>query len=204
MADRSHQLPVMESFLTLQGEGYWTGHTAWFIRLAGCDVGCVWCDVKESWEVAEDQWKPIADITNEAKNSGAKIVVITGGEPAMYDMTELTSELQSAGLKTHIETSGAYEVRGTFDWICLSPKKFKPALPEVYEIANELKFIVFNDHDLKWAQEQVNANKTAASHLYLQPEWGKKDEMSPKIVEYIKQHPNWAMSLQTHKYLDIP
>ncbi len=204
MDGTAKKLPVMESFLTLQGEGSWTGHAAWFIRLAGCDVGCTWCDVKDSWEVSENQWQELKKIVEEAGSSGAKIVVITGGEPGMYDLQELCLSLRNRGLRVHIETSGAYELRGRFDWICLSPKKFKPALPSAYKIADELKFIVSNDHDFTWVLEQATLHASDSPELYLQPEWSKKDAMAPKIVEFIKSHPGWALSMQTHKYLGIP
>ena len=197
------QLPVMEQFLTLQGEGRFTGHTAYFIRLGGCDVGCVWCDVKESWDMSKH---PLYDITTLVKNvqaSGSNLVVITGGEPLMHDLTELTRILSDHQIRTHVETSGAHPVSGSWDWITLSPKKFKAPLDEALQMANELKVIIYNKSDFEWAEkyaQQVNENCL----LYLQPEWSKSSEMNPLIIEYIKQHPKWILSLQTHKFLDIP
>ena len=197
------QLPVMEKFLTLQGEGRFTGHTAYFIRLGGCDVGCVWCDVKESWDMSKH---PLYDITTLVKNvqaSGSNLVVITGGEPFMHDLTELTRILSDHQIRTHVETSGAHPISGSWDWITLSPKKFKAPLDEALQMANELKVIIYNKSDFEWAEkyaQQVNENCL----LYLQPEWSKSSEMNPLIIEYIKQHPKWILSLQTHKFLDIP
>lgn len=197
------QLPVMEQFLTLQGEGRFTGHTAYFIRLGGCDVGCVWCDVKESWDMSKH---PLYDITTLVKNvqaSGSNLVVITGGEPFMHDLTELTRILSDHQIRTHVETSGAHPISGSWDWITLSPKKFKAPLDEALQMANELKVIIYNKSDFEWAEkyaQQVNENCL----LYLQPEWSKSSEMNPLIIEYIKQHPKWILSLQTHKFLDIP
>ena len=197
------QLPVMEQFLTLQGEGRFTGHTAYFIRLGGCDVGCVWCDVKESWDMSKH---PLYDITTLVKNvqaSGSNLVVITGGEPFMHDLTELTRILSNHQIRTHVETSGAHPISGSWDWITLSPKKFKAPLDEALQMANELKVIIYNKSDFEWAEkyaQQVNENCL----LYLQPEWSKSSEMNPLIIEYVKQHPKWILSLQTHKFLDIP
>ena len=197
------QLPVMEQFLTLQGEGRFTGHTAYFIRLGGCDVGCVWCDVKESWDMNKH---PLYDITTLVKNvqaSGSNLVVITGGEPFMHDLTELTRILSDHQVRTHVETSGAHPISGSWDWITLSPKKFKAPLDEALQMANELKVIIYNKSDFEWAEkyaQQVNENCL----LYLQPEWSKSSEMNPLIIEYVKQHPKWILSLQTHKFLDIP
>jgi organic radical activating enzyme len=193
----------MEQFYTLQGEGAWTGTSAYFIRLAGCDVGCVWCDVKESWEVREDQWQTVEKICEAAKNSGAEIVVITGGEPAMYDLNPLTEILHKTGLRVHLETSGTSPLSGNFDWICISPKKFKPAIDEWYAIADELKIIVFNKSDFSWAEDHAMKCNRAKTRLYLQPEWSKKD-FTGMIIDYIKAHPHWRLSLQTHKFTGIP
>lgn len=193
----------METFLTIQGEGRHSGRTAWFIRLAGCDVGCVWCDVKESWDAEEYPTLPVKDLSLQARNSGAGFVVVTGGEPAMYNLTELTNELNAHGLELAIETSGAHELTGNWHWICFSPKKFKQPVESIYAKANELKVVVYNKHDLQWAQEhaaRVNEN----CQLYLQPEWDRKDQMIPLIIAFIKAHPEWRMSLQTHKYMNIP
>lgn len=197
------KLPVMEHFYTLQGEGEYAGKAAYFIRLAGCEVGCHWCDVKESWTVSEHQYKEMAEMVAFAKESGTEIVVITGGEPSMYDLSELTQTLHSQGLRTHIETSGAYPLKGEFDWVCLSPKKFLPPKTEYYTLANELKIIIFNDSDFLWAEKHA-ALCSENCALLLQAEWDKKQEIYPKIVSYIQQNPRWRMSVQTHKYLEIP
>lgn len=196
-------LPVMELFYTLQGEGVYVGHAAFFIRLAGCDVGCVWCDVKESWEVSEDQWMSVNDIVAEVERYPSKLVVITGGEPAMYDLTNLTKVLKGKGFQVHIETSGAYPLSGMLDWVTVSPKKFKAPLKEVVAIADELKVIVFHSSDFKWAEQHaVDTKKDCV--LLLQSEWSRKDKFEDDLVEYIKEHPQWVLSMQTHKYLDIP
>lgn len=197
------QLPVMEQFYTLQGEGKYAGHAAYFIRLAGCDVGCVWCDVKESWEVSDDQCQLIDSIVNNALQYPGKLVVITGGEPAIYDLSLLTEKLKNAGFRIHIETSGAYPLSGQIDWVTVSPKKFKAPLKEVLAQANELKVVVFNSSDFKWAEEHAAA-VPADCLLYLQVEWGKQKKYTDDIIEYVKNHPQWKLSLQTHKYLDIP
>lgn len=196
------KLPIMESFYTIQGEGYYSGSAAYFIRVAGCDVGCHWCDVKESWD---SNIHPVISINmlvdNAVKHS--KMVVITGGEPLMWNMNPLTKLLKQNGIKVHVETSGSNTLTGSWDWICLSPKKRKPPSDEVYLRANELKVIVFNKHDLIYAEEQSKkVNKKCI--LFLQPEWDKKDEMLPIIVDHIKKNDKWKISLQTHKYLKIP
>lgn len=198
-----HQLPVMEQFYTLQGEGQYAGHAAYFIRLAGCDVGCVWCDVKESWEVAEDQWVNISEIVDAASQYPGRLAVITGGEPAMYDLNELARQLKEAGFRIHIETSGAYPLSGQIDWVTVSPKKFKSPLKEVLKKADELKVVVFNPSDFKWAEEHAAAVNEECL-LYLQVEWGKLKKYTDDIIEYVKEHPQWKLSVQTHKYLDIP
>lgn len=196
-------LPVMEHFYTLQGEGYHQGRAAYFIRLGGCDVGCVWCDVKESWDADKHQKLTIESLKLKVKNTAAEIVVITGGEPLMYNLDELTKELQAAGLKTHIETSGAHPLSGTWNWICLSPKKYKAPQPEIIPLANELKIIIFNKSDFAWA-EKYEALVSSECKLYLQPEWDKAAEMMPLIIEYIKSNPQWELSLQLHKYINVP
>ena len=200
--DSTKALPLMESFYTIQGEGYYTGHAAYFIRLAGCDVGCHWCDVKESWDENLHPIVAIDDMVNQAKGQG-NLVVITGGEPLMWNLDTLTSALQAEGIQTNIETSGAYELSGTWDWICLSPKKTKLPTQSVYDMAHELKCIIYNKHDFQFAEEQAaKVNKNAK--LYLQVEWSKRDEMLPVLVEYVKNNPKWSISTQTHKYMDIP
>lgn len=193
----------MEAFYTLQGEGVYAGQAAYFIRLGGCDVGCTWCDVKESWDAAAHPLLTVQAIVAEAIRHPARIVVITGGEPAMHDLGPLTSALHSAGFRTHIETSGTHTLSGTWHHICFSPKKFKNPLPAIYATANELKVIVFNKHDLEWAL--AHAEQTAPDcALLLQPEWSKREAMMPLIVDFVKDHPRWRVSLQTHKYLNIP
>ena len=196
-------LPLMEDFYTLQGEGYYQGHAAYFIRLGGCDVGCVWCDVKESWPAEAHPKVSVQEMVQRAKKSGATMVVVTGGEPVMYDLTSLTGELKANLLRTNIETSGAYPLTGSWDWVCLSPKKFKTPHETVYSKANELKVIVFNQSDFAWAEKE--ASKVLPScKLYLQPEWSKEKEMLPLIIAYVKAHPKWRISLQVHKYMGIP
>ena len=199
----SKALPVMEDFYTLQGEGYHQGRAAYFIRLGGCDVGCVWCDVKESWEGSKFDKFEVESLVSKVKQTSAKIVVITGGEPLMHNLDELTPELQKAGLKTHIETSGAHPLSGSWDWICLSPKKFKPPLPEIVPLANELKVVVFNRSDFEWAEKYASLANPSCK-LYLQPEWDKQEEVTPLIVNYIKENPQWELSLQLHKYINVP
>ena len=193
----------MEHFCTLQGEGRYTGQAAYFIRLGGCDVGCVWCDVKESWDASKHPLMKIDDMVDHVVASGVCIAVITGGEPLMHDLTGLTHALQAKGIKTHIETSGAHPLSGTWDWICLSPKKFKAPLDEVIEAASELKVVVYNTSDFQWA-EDFAAKVPKDCLRFLQPEWSRSAAMNPLIVEYIKHHPGWVLSLQTHKFLDIP
>lgn len=200
---QSTALPLMEHFCTLQGEGRYTGHASYFIRLGGCDVGCVWCDVKESWDASKHPMVPVETMVDWVVASGVKIAVITGGEPLMHDLGLLTSLLKQKGIRTHIETSGAHPLSGEWDWICLSPKKFKAPLPAVIAEANELKVVVYHKTDVDWAEQHANlVNDTCL--LYLQPEWSRANEMNPLIIAYIKQHPQWILSLQTHKFLDIP
>ena len=200
--EKGVMLPLMEEFYTIQGEGYHTGTAAYFIRIGGCDVGCHWCDVKESWNAALHPPTHIDSIVANAKQY-AKTIVITGGEPLTWDMSALTIALKREDMKIHIETSGAYPLSGIWDWICLSPKKNKLPTTSVYEAAHELKVIIYNKHDFMFAEEQallVNENAI----LYLQPEWSKKEEMTPVIVKYVMENPRWRISLQTHKYLNIP
>ena len=196
-------LPVMEHFYTLQGEGFHQGKAAYFIRLGGCDVGCLWCDVKDSWDADRHPKYEVGSLRSEVGKTPAEIVVITGGEPLMYNLEELTKELQQAGYKTHIETSGAYPLSGSWDWICLSPKKFKAPLPGILSPANELKVIIFNKSDFDWA-EKYAALVSRDCKLYLQPEWDKASQMTPLIIDYIKAHPKWELSLQIHKYINVP
>src|SRR5680860_37529 len=200
--EKGTMLPLMEAFYTIQGEGFHKGTAAYFIRIGGCDVGCHWCDVKESWNAQLHPPTAINDIVGEAiKHSNT--IVVTGGEPLTWDMEPLTNLLKDKGCQIHIETSGAYKLTGTWDWICLSPKKIKLPTDEIYAVANELKVIVFNKDDLKFAEEQAaRVNKDCI--LYLQPEWSKRDKMMPLIVDYVMKNPKWKVSLQTHKYLNIP
>lgn len=196
-------LPVMESFYTLQGEGFHQGKAAYFIRLAGCDVGCVWCDVKESWDKDLYPEQSIEQIIMNAKNHPGRLAVITGGEPTMYNLDALTKNLQEEGFLTNIETSGAYPLTGVWDWICLSPKKFKPPLTDILLKANELKVIIFNRSDFAWA-EKYAAMVSPVCKLYLQPEWDKARLVTPWIIDYIKENPQWELSLQIHKYINVP
>ncbi len=196
-------LPVMESFYTIQGEGFHQGKAAFFIRLAGCDVGCVWCDVKDSWDAGRHPRRSIADLVAEASAHPGRIAVITGGEPLMHDCTALTDALRHAGFATHIETSGAWPLSGSWDWICLSPKKFKAPLQEIPPLAGELKIVIYNQSDFAWA-EQWAARTGPDCRLFLQPEWSRSSIVTPLIIEYIKEHPNWEFSLQLHKYIHVP
>ncbi len=196
-------LPVMESFYTIQGEGLHQGKAAYFIRLGGCDVGCVWCDVKESWEADKHPQRAIADIVQEAAAHPGRIAVITGGEPLMHNLDGLTKALHKAGFRTHIETSGSSPLSGSWDWITLSPKKFKAPLPEICAQAHELKVVVYNKSDFAWAEKYA---ALAGKHckLYLQPEWSRAAEMTPYIIDYVKDNPQWQISLQIHKYINVP
>lgn len=196
-------LPLMEEFYTIQGEGYNTGKAAYFIRIGGCDVGCHWCDVKESWDANLHPLTKAEQVIENVLSFNAKSVVVTGGEPLIYNLNYLTTLLQEKNIETFIETSGAYNLSGYWNWICLSPKKTMTPKEEVYKMANELKIIVYNTNDFKWAEEQ--AGKVGEKcYLYLQPEWSKRDQLTPQIIEYVKQNPKWMISLQTHKYMNIP
>ena len=202
LVDKGIMLPLMEEFYTIQGEGYHKGTAAYFIRIGGCDVGCHWCDVKESWNAELHPPTSIDSIVNNAA-SYSDTIVVTGGEPLTWDMGPLTEALKMKNLNTHIETSGAYPLTGLWDWICLSPKKNKLPVGDIYQKAHELKVIVYNKHDLKFAEDQsslVNADCV----LYLQPEWSVREKVIPMIVEYVMKNPKWKVSLQTHKYLNIP
>ncbi len=198
----------MESFYTLQGEGYHQGKAAYFIRLGGCDVGCVWCDVKDSWDASKHPQFRIDEIIEKAKKETpvaqqSVIAVITGGEPLMHPLDELTAALKNAGFYTNIETSGSSPLSGQWDWICLSPKKFKAPLKEVIDVASELKIVVFNKSDFEWA-ESFAAQVPPTTKLFLQPEWEKRNQMTPLIVDYIKGNPQWELSIQSHKYINVP
>lgn len=196
-------LPVMEHFYTIQGEGVHQGKAAYFIRLGGCDVGCVWCDVKESWDADKHPQYAITDLVEMVKQTPAEIVVVTGGEPLLHDCTNLTNALQKAGLRTHMETSGSSPLSGSWDWITLSPKKFKAPLPQILSLANELKVVVYHKSDFDWA-EQYAAQVAPHCKLFLQPEWSKAAQVTPLLIDYIKAHPKWQLSLQIHKYINVP
>jgi len=199
----TQQLPVMEHFYTIQGEGRHQGRAAYFIRLGGCDVGCVWCDVKDSWDAGKHPLVSIEDLIKTVAKTPAKLVVVTGGEPLMHDLTALTASLKANGFETNIETSGAHPLSGIWDWICLSPKKFKAPLQDVVPFANELKVVIFNKSDFEWA-EKYAAQVPGHCKLYLQPEWDKASIVTPLIIDYIKAHPQWQLSLQIHKYINVP
>ena len=196
-------LPLMEEFYTIQGEGTYQGHAAYFIRLGGCDVGCVWCDVKESWDASVHPSVDIQRMAAKAKGSGAVIAVITGGEPAMYDLTALTQEIKNAGLRTHLESSGAYALTGIWDWVCFSPKKFKAPHPSFAPLADELKVVVYNKTDFAWAEQHASLVGDSCQ-LFLQPEWSREKEILPLIIDYVKANPKWRVGLQAHKYMNVP
>ncbi|MBT1689617.1 7-carboxy-7-deazaguanine synthase QueE [Dawidia soli] len=193
----------MEDFYTIQGEGHYQGHAAYFIRLGGCDVGCVWCDVKESWDASQHPSVAVTEMVDRAAAAGGKIVVITGGEPVMHDLAPLTAALQEAGLRTHIETSGVYPLTGIWNWVCFSPKKFKNPHESIFEKADELKIVVYNKSDFAWAEELAGKVRPSCQ-LFLQPEWSKEKEILPLIIDYVKANPHWQVSLQVHKYMNIP
>ena len=193
----------MESFYTIQGEGHYQGRAAYFIRLAGCDVGCHWCDVKESWDASQHPMQTVEHMVAEAAGFTGRIAVITGGEPLMHDLTNLTAQLKKEGFRNHIETSGAHPLSGQWDWICLSPKKFKAPLPSVIEACDELKIIVFHPSDIEWAKTFIPKVKKECK-LFLQPEWSRQEEMLPQIISFVKENPEWEISLQIHKFMNIP
>ena len=193
----------MELFYSLQGEGYHQGKAAFFIRLAGCDVGCVWCDVKDSWDASKHPVLSIEEIVNAAAAHPSRIAIVTGGEPLLHQLDPLTTALKAAGFQTHIETSGSSPMSGSWDWVCLSPKKFKAALPEAVKAADELKVVVFNTSDFTFANSFVN-DVDSDCKKYLQPEWEKSDAMTPLVIEYIKTNPSWELSAQLHKYIQVP
>lgn len=197
------EIPLMEAFHTIQGEGFHQGKAAFFIRLAGCDVGCHWCDVKESWDQARHPKVPVYDIIRKGLEKATRIAVITGGEPLMHDLTYLTEALKDHGFRTHIETSGVYPLTGEWDWICFSPKKFKSPDPVIFESAHELKIIIYHPSDFDWALE-FGSKVNPACKLFLQPEWGRREKMMPMISDFVMEHPEWEISLQIHKYMNIP
>lgn len=193
----------MEHFATLQGEGQYGGYAAYFLRLALCDVGCVWCDVKESWTLTDEQWKPLDFVEQQLNDFKGDIVVVTGGEPTLHPLQNLTNTIHKLGKRTHMETAGTNAISGDWDWITLSPKKFKPCLEENYAKAHELKVVIFHKSDLNWAQEMA-LKCSDTCKLYMQPEWSKKDSILPEILNFIQDNPQWALSLQSHKYINIP
>jgi 7-carboxy-7-deazaguanine synthase len=195
--------PLMEHYYTIQGEGYNTGKAAYFIRLGGCDVGCVWCDVKDSWDAGRHPSFSADDMLELVRQSKAKRVVITGGEPAMYDLSPLTELFRKEGYELFLETSGAYTISGEWDWVCLSPKKFKSPLPDELQKADELKVIVFNQSDFGWALRHAESVRQSCK-LFLQPEYSVQHRVLPAIIEFVKDHPEWQISLQTHKVMQIP
>jgi len=197
-------LALMEHFYTIQGEGNFSGTAAYFIRLGGCDVGCTWCDVKESWDKNVHPQIEIEAMVGYVKNANAKLAVITGGEPCMHNLSELTDQLHEANIQTNIETSGTHPLTGDFDWICFSPKRFKKPLEEFYEKADELKIIIFHENDFRWAESHAAKIKKLNCKLLLQPEWDQQATVLPQIIDYVKAHPQWRISLQTHKYMNIP
>lgn len=197
------KLPIMEEFYSIQGEGFNSGKAAYFIRVGGCDVGCHWCDVKESWNPNLHPLTGIQKVVDNVNNHPAKAIVVTGGEPTIYNLKELTKELLKSGVELFLETSGAYPITGKWHWICLSPKKTMLPLQENYQLAHELKVIIYNKHDLKWAEEQAQ-KVSKRCKLYLQPEWSKAGEALPIIIDYVMNNPQWEISLQTHKYMQIP
>jgi organic radical activating enzyme len=203
MSELVETLPLMEHFYTLQGEGAHSGKAAYFLRLGGCDVGCVWCDVKESWDANLHPKVAITDMLHFVKEAKSPIAVVTGGEPLLHQLDNLTILLKEKGIATHIETSGSSPLSGQWNWITLSPKKFKAPLPELIEKANELKIIVYNKSDFEWA-EQYAALVSKSCKLYLQPEWDQSEKMLPQIINYVKENPKWTISLQTHKFMQIP
>jgi 7-carboxy-7-deazaguanine synthase len=198
----TNTLPIMETFYSIQGEGHFQGEAAFFIRLAGCDVGCVWCDVKESWDAKKHSHRSIDTLIHEVEATAAKIVIVTGGEPMMYDCAKLSLALQAKGFKTHLETSGAYPISGSWDWICISPKKFKAPLSESLSLAQELKVVVFNKSDFEWATQHATLVQQNCL-LFLQPEWSKEKEILPAITDFVQCNPQWKLSLQIHKYMNV-
>ncbi len=203
LLEGGNKLPVMEEFYTLQGEGYNTGKAAYFVRIGGCDVGCAWCDSKETWNAELFPPVPVHEVVKRVANQPAKTIVVTGGEPSAYPLEIFTMELKSEGITTMVETSGAYHLTGEWDWICLSPKKNSPPVKEIYNRADELKVIIQKDSDLKWAEKNA-ALVSASCHLFLQPEWSVSKQIMDKLTQYVMDNPRWRISLQTHKYMGIP
>ncbi|MBN1250729.1 MAG: 7-carboxy-7-deazaguanine synthase QueE [Bacteroidales bacterium] len=201
--DDGHKLPLIDQFYTVQGEAFHTGRAAYFIRIGGCDIGCRWCDTKISWNFNTHKLVDIEEVVSNIKKENADTIVVTGGEPTLYNLEPLCNLLKQNSIKTHIETSGAYKLTGNWDWICLSPKKQSPPKEEIYKLANELKVIIFDEDDYRWAEEVAEkVNKDCK--LYLQPEWSKHNLLTPEIVEYVKKNKKWQISIQAHKFMKIP
>tara|TARA_Y100001978_G_C23702869_1_gene442429 strand:- start:7647 stop:8252 length:606 start_codon:yes stop_codon:yes gene_type:complete len=200
---KTQNFPIMEEFLTIQGEGFYSGRPAYFIRLGGCDVGCVWCDVKESWDANNHHVNSTEEIIARVKNIDSDFIVLTGGEPAMYDLSEICKGLKALNKTVAIETSGTYPLKGKLDWYTFSPKKFKKPIPEAYEKANELKVVIYHKSDFRWAQKHAEKVKKQCL-LYMQPEWSKKDDLMDEIISFVKRNKGWRISLQTHKFMNIP
>lgn len=198
------QLPVMEHFYTLQGEGFYQGQAAYFIRLAGCDVGCTWCDVKESWDASIHPSYDVDAIVQFVINANAKLAVITGGEPTLHQLDSLTSKLKEHGILCNIETSGTNSLTGEWNWVCFSPKRFKKPVDAYYALTDELKIVVSHVNDLRWAQTHADKISNKNCKLYVQAEWDRREAITPILIEFIKENPSWQLSMQTHKYLDIP
>ena len=201
--ESGEMLPLMEAFYTIQGEGYYSGKAAYFLRIGGCDVGCHWCDVKESWNADLHPPTTITEILKGIAEYPVETVVITGGEPLMWNLDKLTTALKKQGLKVHLETSGAYSYSGNFDWVCLSPKKMKAPLSAIKPLTSELKVIVNNKHDFIWAEQQREGLSDHCK-LYLQAEWSKREKIIPMIIDFVKENKDWTISLQSHKYMNIP
>ena len=196
-------LPMMEEFYTLQGEGFNTGIASYFVRIGGCDIGCSWCDSKRSWNPERHPLVDVESVITRALNHKSKAIVVTGGEPSLYQLGYLTEKAYVAGFRLFLETSGVYELSGSWDWICLSPKKQSPPRAEYYNKANELKVIISDISDFDWAEE-VAGKVDEPCHLFLQPEWSRREEMMKAIIEYILINPKWRISIQTHKVWGIP
>lgn len=196
-------LPLVEDFYTIQGEGFHAGKPAYFIRLGGCDVGCAWCDSKNSWNPKLFPPVPIETIVHNAVQQTAKAIVITGGEPLTYPLEPLCKALKEQGMEIFLETSGSQPLSGQIDWICLSPKQNRPPLPEIYAKADELKVIITGPLDLEWAEFNRRL-VTPHCKTYLQPEWSRRETVIPLIIAYAKANPQWSISLQIHKYMHIP
>lgn len=201
--DGGKLIPLVEEFYTIQGEGYHTGKAAYFIRVGGCDVGCSWCDTKFSWNPSLHPVVPAELIVEHVLEHPAAAVVVTGGEPLMVNMDYLTGHLKEKGIETFLETSGAYELSGEWDWICLSPKKNSPPIASMFGEAHELKVIISSEEDLDWAIANA-ARVQAQCKLYLQPEWSKREQILPRIIDFSKKNPRWMISIQSHKYMRIP